>query len=76
MAFGWPGFASLSAELLVSGFTLSEKMILPLAVFLLILAGGILIFAKSAYKRILFLEKVGMSILFLLVSFLFIYYFN
>ncbi len=76
VGFGWPGFATLSSELLVDGLKLPTSLFLPISLSLLLTSGLILIFAPSAYKRILFLEKIAMSLLFLLTIFLFVFYFD
>ena len=75
IGFAWPGFASMIAQLLVLGFHLSLPEIW-ISFFVLVLAGGILLLGKSAYKNILFVQKVNMSFLLILVSFLFIWYFD
>lgn len=76
LGFGWPGFSSLTAELLVDGFNLNKEIFLPLSIFILIISAVILITSKSAYKKILFLEKIAMSALLFLTLFLFIFYFD
>ena len=75
IGFGWPGFAAMIAQLLVQGLHLSvSELYISFAV--LILAGLILIVGKNAYKNILFVQKINVSILFILIVSLFIYYFD
>ena len=76
LGFGWPGFSSLTSELLVNGFGLDKSIFLPLSFFILIISALILILSKSAYKKILFLEKIALSLLLFLSLFLFIFYFD
>ncbi len=76
VGFGWPGFSALSSSLIVGGFGLSEQIFLPLSIFILLSAGSILVFSKNAYRRILYLEKIAIGMLFLLTIFLFIWYFD
>ncbi len=75
IGFGWPGFSAMASQLLVQGLGLSIPEIY-LSFGILALASLILLIGKNAYKNILIIQKVNMSILFVLVLFLFFYYFD
>lgn len=75
IGFGWPGFSAMISDLLIQGFDLQVSHT-AISMGVLVLAGAVLLFGKSAYKNILRLQKINMSILLFLVLFLFIYYFD
>jgi hypothetical protein len=75
IGFGWPGFSAMSAQLLSDGLSLSISQNY-LSFIILILASGILLIGKNSYKKIIFLQKINMTVLLLLTFFLFIYYFD
>ena len=66
----------MTSELLIDGFALDKSIFLPLSISILIVSALILILSKSAYKKILFLEKIALSLLLFLSIFLFIFYFD
>ncbi len=76
IGFGWPGFSSLSSQLIVDGYSLSGWFVDFLPLFILTLSAFILILSKNAYKAILKIEKIAMLLLFLLSIYFFWYYFN
>ncbi|PID83272.1 hypothetical protein CSB11_01910 [Candidatus Campbellbacteria bacterium] len=76
IGFGWPAFAALSSELLTKSLNLSKSLTFILPLFFVTLAGLMLIISKNAYKKLLFLQKINISILFLISIFLFIFYFD
>jgi len=75
IGFGWPGFSAMASQLLVQGLGLSLPEIY-LSFGILTLASLILLVGKNAYKNILLIQKINMSVLFVLVLFLFFYYFD
>lgn len=75
IGFGWPGFSAMSSQLLVQGLGLPISE-LYVGAGILVLATLILGFGKSAYKNILWVQKINMSFLLLLTIFLFFYYFD
>ncbi len=75
IGFGWPGFSAMIAQLLSKGLSLSISQEL-LSFIILFIAASFLIIGKSIYKKILFLQKINVSILLILILFLFIYYFD
>lgn len=75
IGFGWPGFSAMSSKLLIGWFDISiPHQYLSLA--FLVLAILVLILSKKVYKRILDLQKINMSLLLILVTYLFVYYFD
>ncbi|MCK5588772.1 MAG: Nramp family divalent metal transporter [Candidatus Pacebacteria bacterium] len=76
IGFGWPGFSAISAKLIIGGFSLPEQYFLPIAIFILILSASVLLLGKNVYKKVLFSQKINISVLFIFVFFLFIYYFD
>lgn len=75
IGFGWPGFSAMAAQLLSKGLSLSISQNV-LSFIILILAAGLLLIGKNSYKKILVLQKINMGILLVLISFLFVYYFD
>jgi len=75
IAFGWPGFASMTAKLLQLGFHIPIPFVY-LSILILFIAGFVLLVGKNAYKNILLVQKINLSILLALVIFLFLYYFR
>lgn len=75
IGFGWPGFSAMISDLLIQGFGLNLSHTY-ISMSVLLVATSVLLFGKSAYKNILRLQKINMSILLVLVTFLFVYYFD
>ncbi len=75
IGFGWPGFSAMAAQLLTKGLSLPISQH-TLSFIILLLAAAILLIGKHAYRKILFLQKINMTILLLLTLFLFVYYFD
>ena len=75
IAFGWPGFSAMPAQLLKEGFNLSISHHI-LSLIILLLASAVLLLGTHIYRRIIFVQKVNMSFLLALTIFLFIYYFD
>lgn len=76
LGFGWPAFATIMSLLITEGLGVSEKMFLPISLFLILFSGSLLIFSKNAYRRILAIQKVNIVFLLFLSLFLFFYYFD
>lgn len=75
IGFGWPGFSAMISQLLLGGLSLSISHSL-LSFIVLVFAAAILVVGKNAYRKILFLQKINVSILLILIIFLFVYYFD
>ena len=75
IGFGWPGFSAMASKILLGGFGIDfPHQYLSLA--FLLGAVCVLIFSREVYKRILDLQKINMSLLLILVTYLFIHYFD
>lgn len=75
IGFGWPGFVASGGYLLRYGFGLNADLALVIILSLIII-GGVLILSRKAYFVIEKLLKIFMPVSFLIISFLFIYFFD
>lgn len=75
LGFGWPGFASSSAYLFSTAFGFEGNTAL-VAVFLLIVAGAILVWGGNVYKRVESLLKIIVPVSFVIILVIFIRFFD
>ncbi len=72
IGFAWPGFSAMSAKIISQAFDIpiSQKF---LSIIILLSAFLIVGIGKKVYLRILRFQEINMTILFILISFLFLY---
>lgn len=75
LGFGWPGFAASSGYLFSNAFGFEGNTSI-VAVFVLILAGVVLLAGKNIYQRIEKLLKIIIPISFVVILIIFIRYFD
>ena len=76
IGFGWPGFSAMASNLFINGFGFDMNIHGWVSLIFLCLAAFALVIHKNAYKSILFLQKINLSLLLILITSLFIYYFD
>ncbi len=73
IGFGWPAFPAMISQMLIQAFHLSVSQVL-LSVIILAIATLIVTVGTGVYQRILRFQKWNMSFLFLLITFLFLFF--